>query len=65
MTTILVVALLALGVAWFLRITNRVGHRTLAHSCMSVLLACIGLLLALGVLVVAAGVGGWEGWLQP
>ena len=29
------------------------------------LLPGIGLLLALGVLVVAAGVGGWEGWLQP
>lgn len=65
MITILVTGLLALGVAWWLRLTNGVGHRTLAHSCLSVLLACIGLLLALGLVVVAAGVGGWEGWLQP
>ena len=65
MITILIVALLGVGVVWWLRITNGVGHRTLAHSCLSVLLACIGLLLALGLVVVAAGVGGWEGWLQP
>lgn len=63
MITIIVVALLGMGVFWFLRLTNRVGHRTLAHSCASVLLACIGLLLALGLVVVAAGLGGWEGWL--
>ena len=65
MITILVTALLGWGVWHFLRINNGVGHRTLAHSCLSVLLACIGLLLALGLVVVAAGVGGWEGWLQP
>lgn len=64
MITILVTALLGLGVAWYLHITKRVGHRTLAHSCLSVLLACIGLLLALGLVVVAAGLGGMEGWLQ-
>ena len=29
------------------------------------LLPGIGLLLALGLVVVAAGLGGWEGWLQP
>ena len=64
MITILVTALLGWGVWHFLRITNGVGHRTLAHSCLSVLLACIGLLLALGLVVVAAGLGGMEGWLQ-
>lgn len=65
MITVLVVALFALFVVWWLRLTNSVGHRTLGHSCLSVLLASIGLLLALCLIPLAAGLGGWEGWLQP
>ena len=49
--------------AWIQR-TNAVGHRTLGHSCLSVIMAIIGLGLALSLLVGAAAVGGAEGWLK-
>lgn len=48
---------------WIQR-TNGVGHRTLGHSCLSVIMAFIGLALVLAVLVGAAAVGGMEGWLR-
>jgi membrane-bound metal-dependent hydrolase YbcI (DUF457 family) len=65
MITVLVVAILGWIVFKYIIFVDGVGHRTLAHSCASVVLACIGLLLGLGLVVAAAGVGGWEGWLQP
>ena len=65
MLAILFTAVSAWAVYVWIQRTNAVGHRTLGHSCLSVILAIVGLALALSLLVGAAAVGGWEGWLQP
>lgn len=65
MIAILVVAVLAILIAQFLRWVIALSQGSCLQSVAAVVLALLGLAMALGVIVAGAGVGGWEGWLQP
>ncbi len=65
MIAALIIAGLAVGIAYFLRWTIALSQGGCLPSIAAVVFALLGLAMALALLPLAAGLGGWEGWVQP